>query len=241
MTVPASATVLPSVRRRKTRRWSPTTPARHRQAVEEGHLRHRDQRNCRHRFWASSCRAECRERTRTTRGQGSSLRPLSSKWRSAYDLLVPQRRRFPDNRPAFGREHEESLVRFVKPLDRRRFKEILRKVAAGHPRGNVPRNARYALNHFPWWDSRYVTEYFSMVPDEVERTLRAREAPKSCWVLSERPEFDGVEMALRDAVEGLVGGGSCEASVISCLPGRLAYFLDDDEGTYLILERAASE
>jgi len=71
------------------------------------------------------------------------------------------------------------------------------------------------------------------------RALRGRGAPDTCWVLSEVPGLDGVQLPLSVALDRVCDGG-WEASVVSCLPGQLAYYHDEDEGSWLILERAGS-
>lgn len=151
---------------------------------------------------------------------------------------VVSRKSFPDARTPFGVEHEEGLIRFIDPARKGRFKETLRKVAAGRPRGNVTGVARYSINHFDGWDVRYASLADSP-PAEIERVLRAKGAQESCWVISENPDLDGVQLMLRDAVQQVSDPDSWEASVISCIPGRLAYYHDNDDGSYLILERAA--
>ena len=142
-----------------------------------------------------------------------------------------------DTRSTFGREHEEALVRFIEPRHRARFKQILQKVAKGGARYAAGGGGRYSINHFPWWDERYVQDVRLLGQPEIDRRLRAIGAADSCWVISERAEFDGVEMPLGNALDLVMDPSCFEASVISCIPGRVAYYHDSDEESYLILER----
>lgn len=63
--------------------------------------------------------------------------------------------------------------------------------------------------------------------------LRGKGAPETCYAVSEDDELDGKELPLSDSLKKIVGYGM--GTFLSCLPGRLAYFEDEDERW--ILER----
>ena len=67
--------------------------------------------------------------------------------------------------------------------------------------------------------------------------LRRRGAPDSCYVMSAVGELDGSEMDLRDALELTVNHDN--GTLISCIPGQLAYY-EGDGGCRYILQRRAT-
>jgi len=56
--------------------------------------------------------------------------------------------------------------------------------------------------------------------------LKRLGAPDNCWVISEG-DLDGQEVNLLAALKEVVGYGM--GTLISCIPGRLAYFESEDE------------
>ena len=73
-------------------------------------------------------------------------------------------------------------------------------------------------------------------PAAVARFLETQGAPRSCYVLSEAREYDGRVMPLVDAAAAVVGRGM--GSVLSCIPGRLAYY-ESEEGDRYVFTVAA--
>jgi hypothetical protein len=63
--------------------------------------------------------------------------------------------------------------------------------------------------------------------------LKAKGAPAICWVISEDVSRDGLEYPLSEALQHAIGSGI--GNVISCIPGQLCYFEDEDQ--QLLLER----
>jgi hypothetical protein len=61
--------------------------------------------------------------------------------------------------------------------------------------------------------------------------LRERGAGAKCWVISENSELDGREMDLDKAMKETIGRQM--GTFISCLPGKLAYF-EDEEDRYIL-------
>jgi hypothetical protein len=64
-------------------------------------------------------------------------------------------------------------------------------------------------------------------PKEIARILAAKGAGALCYVITEHPEFDGQELPLMDALEEIVGRGM--GTILSCIPGRLAFMETEDE------------
>ena len=63
--------------------------------------------------------------------------------------------------------------------------------------------------------------------ENIYRLLQAKGAGLTGWVLSEDPEIDGQEMDLRAALEHV--NGRQIGTILSCVPGKLAYFEREDE------------
>lgn len=59
-------------------------------------------------------------------------------------------------------------------------------------------------------------------PDDTYDLLKQHGAPDTCCCLSENELISGKTLPLREALEHAIGFGF--ASIISCIPGELAYF-----------------
>jgi hypothetical protein len=126
-------------------------------------------------------------------------------------------------------EHERQLIRaFVLPQRQDRYLELLAK-----PKRR--REITDALAHFKHLDMRYAVQ----IPGPQRRAsgilelLKSKGAPETCYALSEDSELDGNEISLTDALTSIVGRGM--GTFLSCIPGKLAYFEDEDQRW--ILER----
>jgi len=139
-----------------------------------------------------------------------------------------------------GANHEESTIRaFVLQDKQERFLEFLAK----------PKNRKkftQLLAHFRWFDRRFATpipwkvdpklklwERHVQGIENIQRLLQTRGAGQTCWVISEDPTIDGQELNLRAALERV--SGSQVGAILSCVPGRLAYF--EGEEVSLLLAR----
>lgn len=125
--------------------------------------------------------------------------------------------------------HEEAAVNaFIRPTRRERYLERLR----------IPKKRakfRAELAHFKAWNPKFVV---AIPPSQhnlssILKLLTEKGAGSKCWVVSERREMDGQEMDLETVLKETIGGGM--GTLVSCVPGRLAYF--EDEGSRYILER----
>jgi hypothetical protein len=65
--------------------------------------------------------------------------------------------------------------------------------------------------------------------------LKEEGAPDKCYVISGDDDIDGVTMDLRDAIEAAPRGGW--GTIISCIPGKLAYYYDELGERRAILKR----
>ena len=59
-------------------------------------------------------------------------------------------------------------------------------------------------------------------PEDTYDSLKQHGAPDTCYCLSENELISGKTLPLREALEHAIGFGF--ASIISCIPGELAYF-----------------
>lgn len=131
-----------------------------------------------------------------------------------------------------ARTHERGLARFLTPEYRARFRESL---ASPKRRDKVLEK----LHHFRHLDLRYATA----VPSNRQRSrfvaseLRARGAPEMCYVVSNEPDLDGRELPLDEALAAILDEGLPMGTFVSCLPGRLAYFHDEEIESRYILGR----
>ncbi len=64
-------------------------------------------------------------------------------------------------------------------------------------------------------------------PDEIARILKKHGAGEFCYSISWSETIDGKELPLVTALEKAVGLGM--PSIISCIPGKLAYFEAEQE------------
>ena len=126
-------------------------------------------------------------------------------------------------------EHERQLIRaFILPERQDRYMELL-------ARPKRRRDITDALAHFKHVDMRYavpIPPRQQHAPD-ILQVLKSKGAPETCYALSEDSELDGKEISLRNALASIVGYGM--GTFLSCIPGKLAYFEDEDQRW--ILER----
>jgi len=123
--------------------------------------------------------------------------------------------------------HEEALVRaFIAHARRNRWLESL-----ASPKRRTSFLDR--LNHCHDFDERYATALASNA--NVVGLLKARGAPPACYVISCTSAIDARELPLADAVEQSAMGGW--GTLISCLPGRLAYYYGEEGEVRLLLQR----
>lgn len=128
-------------------------------------------------------------------------------------------------------EHEAAFAKAFLPSERRaRFIQLL-----AQPRRR--KEILVSLNH----DLRYLPAFATAVPghqdfpDELEKLLRAKGAGATGHVIAEGLKGDGRELPLREALLQICMHGS--GAILSCLPGRLAYYRPEAPGAGILLER----
>jgi hypothetical protein len=125
------------------------------------------------------------------------------------------------------RDRQERLLSFVNnPKNRRKFTQELAKI------GMIDK--RFATS-VPWKVDPALELWARHTQGirNIAQMLRSKGAGQTCWVISDSSNLDGQERELESVLEDVIGGGS--ATILSCLPGRLAYYSFEHES--LLLQR----
>lgn len=127
--------------------------------------------------------------------------------------------------------HEEMFVRsFVVPDKRNRYLSLLdsergrKKILAG-------------FHHCRDLDSRFSQRIPNnqQSAQSIEALLKSHRAPRTCYVMSEDASLDGKEIDLSAALSEIVGMDA--GALVSCIPGKLAYFEMEGPGArYLLIK-----
>jgi hypothetical protein len=127
--------------------------------------------------------------------------------------------------------HEIQFIKaFVAPRQRRRLLAMM-DMRAG------PKRFRDTLAHALELEERYATKIPPNQQNErdILRLLKSRGAGKECYVISENSPFDSMTCALEDALGNTVGSGL--GTILSCLPGKLAYYEGEERNVRYILRK----
>jgi hypothetical protein len=126
--------------------------------------------------------------------------------------------------------HEEGAVKsFIEPTRQERFLDFL---AAPKKRKKFTDELSHRRDRF------LISKFLKSIPPSQQNAaslyvlLKQLGAPDLCWVICQG-ELDGQEVELLGALQEVVGRGA--GTIISCVPGRLAYFESEEER--LILQR----
>jgi len=120
--------------------------------------------------------------------------------------------------------HEEAVIKaFFLPTKRERY---LGFIATAKGRAKIIRE----LSHFKALDPQFMR---SIIPSQHDAgsvakliRIRSKGAGPSCWVISENSDLDGKEADLLLALKETIGYQM--GTIISCIPGKLGYFEDED-------------
>ena len=127
-------------------------------------------------------------------------------------------------------EHElKTIDAFIVKEKRDRYKSLL-----GNPKKRD--SILYHLNHFRDLDEKYVTWLPSNAP--VEQLLRQERSLEMVYVISYTNDIDGKLFPLGEALSQTIIGGW--GTIISCVPGQLAYYHDEAGTRRAILKRKPS-
>jgi len=142
-------------------------------------------------------------------------------------ILTPDRQRILRYTPTVHNEHS-LIAAFVKRNKRDRYREILSSARLRHKFTNQ-------LAHFTDFDPKYRVPIPSnkLFVENIALELQKRHSPSTVFAISEDPTLDQKELLLLEALRQTVG--RCMGTVLSCIPGRLAFVETEDER--FILER----
>jgi hypothetical protein len=128
-------------------------------------------------------------------------------------------------------DHEAAFAKAFLPSEKRaRFVQVLAQ----------PRRRKEMLvqlnGHLP-----YLAAYATAVPSEQDfpdalvTLLRSKGAGPTCYVIADGLKADGRELPLREALMLICMHRS--GAILSCLPGRLAYYKPESPAPGILLER----
>jgi hypothetical protein len=126
------------------------------------------------------------------------------------------------------RSEQLFIAAFVKGSKRDRYQEIVSDPRLRH-------KFTHQLAHFTDFDPKYRLSIPSekLFVDNIARELQKRHSPAVVFAISEDPRLDRKEFPLVEALKQTVGHGM--GTILSCIPGRLAFVETEDER--FILER----
>jgi hypothetical protein len=117
--------------------------------------------------------------------------------------------------------HEEGAVKFIDPRRQERYLGFL---------SNPKRREKFLgeLAHCKALDPKWVVAIMpnQQNPSSIANLLVSRGAPANCWIISENSTLDAQEMELVKALEETIGQDM--GTFLSCIPGKLAYFENED-------------
>ncbi|MDO9026356.1 MAG: hypothetical protein Q7U87_00590 [bacterium] len=125
--------------------------------------------------------------------------------------------------------HEEPFVTaFIVKDKKQRYLELFKTT-----KGRIKVNK--CLAHNPDIDNRYMFKVpnSEQTPDKIFKLLKSKNAPEYCHVISEDTTIDNMDLLLKDALFLILGKGS--GTIISCIPGKLAYYEGEDPQERYIL------
>jgi hypothetical protein len=125
--------------------------------------------------------------------------------------------------------HEEALLKAF--IDSNRTERYLEFIASPKKRVKLIKELAHFKSLNPVFMVRIPTKQRNAFG--ILELLKAKGAGPKCWVISENAKLDGKEMDLETALKETVGYQM--GTLISCVPGKLGYF-EDEDGRF-ILER----
>ena len=79
-------------------------------------------------------------------------------------------------------------------------------------------------------------ELNGLSPVQIAHQLRIRGSPKTCWVISTNSKLDAKEHDLEFVLSEIVGWS--DGSLLSCIPGKLAYYEGESPKNRFILQKS---
>lgn len=128
-------------------------------------------------------------------------------------------------------DHETAFVKaFIK---REKWARYLQLLTQSKRRAEILIRLNHKLDYLPALAVQVPED--EDFPEALERLLRARGAPATCHVLVSGLRIDGCEVPLREALDTVCM--HMYGSILSCIPGQLAYYRPEAPGYGVILAR----
>ena len=131
-------------------------------------------------------------------------------------------------------DHEQAFVHaFIEKSKQARY---LQKLASPKHR----RDFLSRLHHNLDYDPRFAAQVppSEQTADLIYARLRELGAPEHCHTIAAGSDLDGRKLPLREALGNVIGMG--DGIVLSCVPGKLAYYESEDTNGRYILSRNAA-
>ncbi|MGH9354132.1 MAG: hypothetical protein ACRD2G_18540 [Terriglobia bacterium] len=127
--------------------------------------------------------------------------------------------------------HEEAVVRAFFIHERKQ--QFLTRLANPRTRKKVLGK----LAHFYDFDSRYAHHIPASQQDieSIYHLLGSKGAPATCYCISASSHLDRRTLNLHEGL--LEADAAIDGTLLSCIPGRLAYYCGENPGRRYILER----
>ncbi len=131
-------------------------------------------------------------------------------------------------------DHEQAFVHsFIVKSKQSRY---LEKLASPKHRRDFLGRLHHNLDYDPKFAAQVPpSEQFSGL---VYAKLRELGAPEQCHAIAAGADLDGCQLPLRETLDNVIGMGN--GVVISCIPGRLAYYESADAKCGYILARSSA-
>jgi len=131
--------------------------------------------------------------------------------------------------------HEEAVIRQLFAHDRR--------LTFLHGLSGTAKRRQHTLAshlcHFYDWASDCTVDRVpepARTAEGIHRLLHEKHAPNTCHIMSSDPDLDGRDMELMEAVRATLEAWP-ECTIISCKPGRLAFYQDEYQDEAYIIAR----
>ncbi len=129
-------------------------------------------------------------------------------------------------------DHETAFVKaFIK---REKWARYLQLLANRKRREEILIRLDHKLDYLPTFAVEVPDD--QDYPEPLERLLRARGAPATCHVIANGLRIDGCEVSILEALNTVCM--HMYGSVLSCIPGRLAYYRPEAPGHGVILAKS---
>lgn len=130
-----------------------------------------------------------------------------------------------------GLEHETAFVKTF--IARAKWARYLQLLGNRRRRGEILARLDHKLDYLPALAMNVPED--QDYPAALERLLQARGAGPTCHVLVNGLRIDGCELPLREALDAICLHAN--GSILSCVPGRLAYYRPEAPGGGVLLVR----